>query len=94
MLMKTSMVGMLIATAAGTILTSMPAFAAVPTWGGGACSSSCSSFGHFSRNRSWNGNENENFNHIRLRVHNRNNNIAVARNDEQERENDVNTPVV
>jgi hypothetical protein len=78
-LKKTCMAGgMLIATAAGAIITSLPAFAAAPSWGG-CCSSSHSGFGHFSRNQSWNGSENESFNHIRLRVHNRNNNIAVAR---------------
>jgi hypothetical protein len=74
--------GMLIATAAGAILTSVPALAGVPAWGGGGgcCSSgSHSRFGHFSHNRSWNGSENEGLNHIRLRIHNRNNNIAVAR---------------
>jgi hypothetical protein len=72
--------GMLIATAAGAILTSLPAFAGVPAWGGGGCCSGSSSrFGHFSHNRSWNGNENEGLNHIRLHLRNRNNNIAVAR---------------
>jgi hypothetical protein len=76
--------GMLIATAAGAILTSLPAFAAAPSWGGGCCSSSHSRFGHFSHNRSWNGSENEGFNHIRLRIHNRNNNIAVARTGREE----------
>jgi hypothetical protein len=75
---------MLIATAAGAVITSLPAFAEVPTWGG-CCSSSHSRFNHFSnnRNRSWNGSENENLNHIRLRLHNRNNNIAVARTGRQ-----------
>jgi len=84
-LKKTSVVGgMLIATTAGAILTSMPAFAGIPSWGGGGCcSSSHSSFFHHARNRNWNGNESENFNHIRLRIHNRNNNIAVARNEEE-----------
>jgi hypothetical protein len=76
MLNKTSLAsGMLIATAAGVVMTSVPSFAQVLT---GGCSS-CSSFGHFSRSRSWNGNENENLNHVRLRIHNRNNNVAVAR---------------
>ncbi|HEY0536867.1 MAG TPA: hypothetical protein VGD53_00790 [Actinoallomurus sp.] len=81
MLKKTCVAsGMLIATAAGAILTSVPAFAGVPTWGGGGCcASSHSRFGHFSHNRSWNGSENEGLNHIRLRIHNRNNNIATAR---------------
>jgi hypothetical protein len=74
--------GMLIATAAGAVITSLPAFAEVPTWGG-CCSSSHSRFGHFSHNRSWNGSENENRNHIRLRIHNRNNNIATARTGRQ-----------
>jgi hypothetical protein len=88
-LMKTCVAGgMLIATATGAIITSLPAFAA-PTWGGGGCcSSSFSRFGHFTHNRSWNGNENENFNHIRLRIHNRNNNIAVARTQQKEEEED------
>ncbi len=81
MLKKTSVVGgMLIATAAGAMITSLPAFAQVPAWGGGGCcSSSHSSFFHHARNRNWNGNESDNMNHIRLRIHNRNNNIAVAR---------------
>src|SRR4051812_38876660 len=62
--------GMLIATAAGTVITSLPAFAEVPAWGGGGCcSSSHSSFFHHARNRNWNGNESENFNRIRLRIH-------------------------
>jgi hypothetical protein len=77
---------MLIATAAGIVMTSAPSFAQVLT--GGGCST-CSSFGHFSKNRSWNGNENESLNHIRLRIHNRNNNIAVARTQREDR-----TPVI
>ena len=84
MLKKTCVAsGMLIATAAGAILTSLPAFAAAPSWGGGCCSSSHSRYGHSSHNRSWNGSENEGYNHIRLRLHNRNNNIAVARTQEE-----------
>lgn len=84
MLSKTCLAsGVLVATAAGVVMTSAPSFAQVLT--GGCSSSSCSSFGHFNRNRSWNGNENEGFNHIRLRLHNRNNNIAVARTREDER---------
>ena len=81
MLKKTCIAsGMLIATAAGAILTSLPAFAVAPSYyGGGCCSSSHSRFGSFSRNRSWNGSENEGLNRIRLHIHNRNNNIAVAR---------------
>jgi hypothetical protein len=75
---------MLLATAVGAILTSVPAFAQTPSWGGGCCSSSGFSHGSEHRNRSWNGNENENLNHIRLRIHNRNNNIAVARTHEDE----------
>jgi hypothetical protein len=77
--------GMLIATTAGAMMTSLPAFAGVPAWGGGGgcCSSSHSSFFHHARNRNWNGTENDNLNHIRLRIHNRNNNVAVARNDEE-----------
>jgi hypothetical protein len=84
MLKKTIVAGgMLIAAAAGAIITAVPA-SATPTLGSG-CASSCSGFGHFSRNRAWNGSENENFNHIRLRIHNRNNNIAVARPGEERR---------
>jgi hypothetical protein len=76
--------GMLIATTAGAIITSLPAFAEVPTWGGGGCcSSSNSRFFHHARNRNWNGNESENLNHIRLHLRNRNNNIAVARTEEE-----------
>jgi hypothetical protein len=76
--------GMLIATTAGAIITSLPAFAGVPTWGGGGCcSSSHSRFFHNARNRNWNGNESENLNHIRLHLRNRNNNIAVARTEEE-----------
>jgi hypothetical protein len=72
--------GMLIAMATGAIITTLPAFAEVPTWGGGGCCSGSSHhFRDSSRSRSWNGTENEQFNHIRLRVHNRNNNVAVAR---------------
>jgi hypothetical protein len=75
--------GMLIATAAGAILTSLPAFAAAPSWGGGCCSSSHSRYGHFSHNRSWNGSENQGYNHIRLHLKNKNNNVAVARTGHQ-----------
>jgi hypothetical protein len=74
--------GIMIATAAGAMITSLPAFAAAPAWGG-CCSSSHSNFFHHARNRNWNGNESENLNHIRLRLHNRNNNIAVARTQEE-----------
>jgi hypothetical protein len=86
MLNKTSLAsGMLIATAAGVVMTSVPSFAQVLT---GSCST-CSSFGHSSRNRSWNGNENESLNRVRLRIHNRNNNVAVART-----QRDDQTPVI
>jgi hypothetical protein len=86
-LKKTFMAGgMLIATTAGAVITSLPAIASTPSWGGGGCCSGTSSrFGHFNRNRSWNGNENENLNRIRLRIHNRNNNIAVARTEDERR---------
>jgi hypothetical protein len=85
MLSKTSLAsGMLVATAAGVVMTSVPSFAQALTGGCSSSSSSCSRFGHFTKNRSWNGNENEGFNHIRLRLHNRNNNIAVARTQEDD----------
>jgi hypothetical protein len=88
MLKKMSVVGgMLIATAAGATMTSLPAFAQVPT-GGGCCSGSHSGFGSGHSNRSWNGNETENFNHIRLHIRNRNNNIAVARPGGRHQNND------
>ena len=83
MLKKTCVAGgMLIATTAGTVITSLPAFAEMPSWGG-CCSSSHSRFFHNARNRNWNGNESENLNHIRLHLNNRNNNIAVARTPEE-----------
>jgi hypothetical protein len=74
--------GILIATTAGAMITSLPAFAAVPAWGG-CCSSSHSNFFHNARNRNWNGSESENRNHIRLHLNNRNNNIATARTEEE-----------
>ena len=84
MLKKTCVAsGMLIATAAGAIITSLPAFAEVPAWGG-CCSSSHSRFFSHARNRNWNGNESENLNRIRLHLNNRNNNIAVARTQEEQ----------
>ena len=89
MLKKTCIAGgMLIATAAGAAISSVPAFAEVPAWGG-CCSSSHTSFFHHARNRNWNGNESENLNRIRLRIHNRNNNIAVARTERDERQRPI-----
>jgi len=76
--------GLLIAAAAGATITSLPAFAAAPAYGGGCCSSSHSRFAHFSHNRSWNGSENESLNRIRLHIRNRNNNIAVARTNRRD----------
>jgi hypothetical protein len=82
MLSKTTLAsGLLVATAAGVVMTSVPSFAQVLT---GGCGSHCSSFGHGNRNRSWNGNENEGFNHVRLHLRNRNNNVAVARTQEDD----------
>jgi hypothetical protein len=73
-LKKTALTGgLLIAAAAGALVTTCsPAFAA-PT--------------HLvsDHTRNWNGSENENLNHIRLRIHNRNNNVAVARTQQRER---------
>jgi hypothetical protein len=84
-LKKESLVtGLLLATAAGAVITSVPAFAQTPSWGG-CCSSSHSSFFHRAKNRNWNGNESENLNRIRLRLHNRNNNVAVARDQQEDR---------
>jgi hypothetical protein len=68
--------GLLIAAAAGALVTTCsPAFAA-PT--------------HLvsDHTRNWNGSENENLNHIRLHIRNRNNNIAVARTPQRERRHD------
>jgi hypothetical protein len=72
--------GLLIATAAGALVTCSPAFAEPALTG--------SSVTHLlsNHNRNWNGSENESVNRIRLRIHNRNNNIAVARVP-QERDN-------
>jgi hypothetical protein len=84
MLKKTSAAcGLLIAAAAGAIVTSLPAFAEAPALGG-CCDSH--HFAHFTKNRNWSGSENSNLNRIRLRIHNRNNNVAVARVP-QERDN-------
>lgn len=80
MLKKTCVAsGLLIAAAAGATITSLPAFAAAPAYGGGCCSGSQSRFAHFTHNRSWNGSENESLNRVRLHIRNRNNNIATAR---------------
>jgi hypothetical protein len=87
MLKKMSVVGgMLIATAAGAVMTGLPAFAEVPA-GGGCCSGSHGGFGSGNSSRSWNGTETDNFNHIRLHVRNRNNNVAVARQGNRRRDN-------
>jgi hypothetical protein len=68
--------GLLIAAAAGALVTTCsPAFAA-PT----QLTSD--------HTRNWNGTENETSNHVRLRIHNRNNNIAVARTHRRERDGD------
>ena len=78
MLKKTCATGVLALTAAaGALLTSSPASAQVPTWGGGCCTS---------RHRNFNFNNNEVFNHVSVRVHNRNNNIAIARNNQVQRQ--------
>lgn len=72
--------GLLIAAAAGALVTTCsPAFATptkLPS----------------DHTRNWNGSENENLNRIRLHVRNRNNNIAVARTPQQRRRGIV--PVV
>jgi hypothetical protein len=73
-LKKTALTGgLLIAAAAGALVTTCsPAFAA-PT--------------HLvsDHTSNWNGSENEGLNHIRLHLRNRNNNIAVARTPQRER---------
>jgi hypothetical protein len=71
--------GVLIATAAGALVTCSPAFAQ-PTLTGHSLTHLVTN-----KNRNWNGSENESYNHIRLRIHNRNNNIAVARVPREER---------
>ncbi|GAB2847621.1 hypothetical protein GCM10027176_59040 [Actinoallomurus bryophytorum] len=82
MLKKTAVTGgLLIAAAAGALVTTCsPAFAA-PT--------------HLvsDHTRNWNGSENESYNHIRLHLRNRNNNIAVARTP-QRRRDFIQTPVI
>ncbi|MCO5996211.1 hypothetical protein [Actinoallomurus rhizosphaericola] len=79
--------GLVIATAAGAILTASPANASFGPggwggWGGGGGWFSGQNFRHFSNHRNLNFNGNSVWNYIRLRVHNRNNNVAVARNDQ------------
>jgi hypothetical protein len=68
--------GLLIAAAAGALVTTCsPAFAA-PT--------------HLvsDHTSNWNGSENEGLNHIRLHLRNRNNNIAVARTPQRRERRD------
>ena len=79
--------GLLIATAAGALLTSSPASAQAPN--GGGWGRFHHSFRFLSRQHNLNANENANLNRIRIRLRNNNNNIAVARADrERERERD------
>ena len=81
MLKKTAATGgLLIAVAAGALVTCSPAFAAPAVLG----SSQTHLVSNHSRN--WNGTENQNFNHIWLRIHNKNNNVAVADNKFKEEE--------
>lgn len=69
--------GLLIAAAAGGVVTGPSASAKVRTDGGS--SHNRHNFWQHHRNRNWNGNDNDELNHIRGRIHNRNNDIAVAR---------------
>lgn len=80
--------GLVIATAAGTLIMSSPAPAATPAWGGGGWGFGGHRAGLFNRGGAFAGNENALFNRIRLRIRNRNNNVAInnQRQHEQQRE--------
>ena len=83
MLRKTCVTGgLVIAAAAGTLVTGSAA-SAQPMGGWGHFRHH---FRFFSGHRAWNGNENLTRNHIRIRIRNRNNNVAVARNEQAQRE--------
>lgn len=69
-----AMGGLMLATAAGALLSSQPA-SAMPA--DGCCNIHRFRAAHHSAN--WNGSRTFNRNHIRLRLLNRNNNVAVAR---------------
>jgi hypothetical protein len=66
--------GLVIATAAGALLTSSPAYAQVDL----GRDSSSSSHRHRTHNRNWNGNHNRPRIFIRIYVYNKNNNKAIA----------------
>jgi hypothetical protein len=68
--------GLVIAAAAGTLLTGSAAFAQPM---GGGCFSSCGA------GLNWNGHRTAAHNRIRIRINNRNNNVAVARNVQRQR---------
>jgi hypothetical protein len=66
--------GLVIATAAGALITSSPAYAQVDL----GRDSSSSSHRHRTHNRNWNGNHNRPRIYIRIYVYNKNNNRAIA----------------
>ncbi|MBO0882311.1 MAG: hypothetical protein J2P17_18625 [Mycobacterium sp.] len=68
--------GLVIATAAGALLTSSPAYALDSLVNGGSWSSSHHRSHH--RNRNWNGNHHHARIFIRIYIYNKNNNHAVA----------------
>ena len=87
MLKKACAIGALvITTASGALLTSLPATAAAPAWGHGGWGWHRSSVAGFTRSSNFNANENALFNRIRLRIRNRNNNVAVNNQRQQERQ--------
>jgi hypothetical protein len=65
--------GLVIATAAGALLTGSPAYAQVDL-----ASGSSSHHRHRSHNRNWNGNHNRPKIYIRIYIYNKNNNKAIA----------------
>jgi hypothetical protein len=76
--------GLIIATAAGTLLTGSAATAEPMGGCFHGCWSSHFRFRSFSHN--FNGNRNFAHNRIRIRINNRNNNVAVARNAQRQRQ--------
>ena len=88
MLKKTcALGGLVVATAAGALITTSSASATVPAWGGWHHNALRLWSGH----RSFNANENALFNRIRIRIRNRNNNVAINNQAQRQREHQFQT---
>lgn len=79
--------GLVITAASGAVLTSPPASAAIPVWGGCCGGDRTRDFNrHWDSARNFNVHQNDVFNRIRFRINNRNNNAAIARENQAERQ--------